>query len=103
MNENKEYTTPTPVKTVWQAQKLGCSPDTKSSTETRSLGTLAQMLQTCPCFSLWMYLYAFFQYCFIVGAANKWFYIYLNQVELYSLAFTNVLGSPWTDPGLRIS
>ena len=33
--------TPTPVKTVWQAQRLGCSPEAKIFTETQSPGTLA--------------------------------------------------------------
>jgi hypothetical protein len=88
------------VKTVWQAQRLGCSPEAKIFTETQSPGTLAWMLQTC--ISWCMDLCAFFQYCFIIGNFKKLFYKYLNQVELYCLAFTNVLSSPWADTGFRI-
>ena len=63
---------------------------------------IARMLQTFPCVSQCMDLCAFFQYCFIIGASKKWFYKYLNQVELYFLTFTNVLGSHWAGPGLGI-
>ena len=46
--------TPTPVKTAWQAQKLGRRPKPKISQKISLLEPwhpIARMLQTCPCIS----------------------------------------------------
>ena len=39
--------TPTPVKSVWQVQKLGCSPEAKSFTETGLLEVLGVPKHRC--------------------------------------------------------
>jgi hypothetical protein len=67
-----------------------------------SWSPIAWIPQNCPYVSWWMDLCAFLQYCFVISASKEWFDKYLSYIELCFMAFTNVLGSPWADPGLGI-